>query len=108
MKRISIDPELLAAKGTLESGSAVAGRSITIPWGPEGSLDLRLPAAGPIALADVDVVWPDLSGPLDDYPGALEHALEAPVGFRAAGATPGSGRPGGDHRRRSFALDARP
>ncbi len=80
MKRISIDPELLAAKGTLESGSAVAGRSITIPWGPEGSLDLRLPAAGPIALADVDVVWPDLSGPLDDYPGALEHALEAPVG----------------------------
>ncbi|MGO9465151.1 MAG: lactate racemase domain-containing protein [Isosphaeraceae bacterium] len=79
MKQPPIDPALLAAKGA-PSDPAVAGRPITIPWGPQGSLELRLPAAGPIGGADVDVVWPDLSGPLDDYPGALAQALESPVG----------------------------
>jgi hypothetical protein len=80
MKKISIDPALLEAEGAVASGLAAVRRSITIPWGPEGSLELRLPAAGPIAGADIDVVWPDLSGPLDDYPGALEQALDSPTG----------------------------
>ena len=53
---------------------------ISVPWGPDGSLDLTLPPDGPIAGADVDVVWPDLSDPLADYPGALEQALDSPVG----------------------------
>lgn len=41
---------------------------------------MNLPTDGVIAGADVDVVWPDLSGPLDDYPAALEQAIESPVG----------------------------
>jgi hypothetical protein len=52
-----------------------------MPWGPDGSLDLTLPSGGPIARADIEVVWPDLSGPLGDYTGALELALGSPVGM---------------------------
>jgi hypothetical protein len=40
---------------------------------------LTLPADGPIARANLDVVWPDLSAPLNGYPGALEDALDSPV-----------------------------
>ncbi len=50
-----------------------------MPWGLDGSLDLKLPPNGPIAGAEIDVVWPDLSGPLGDYAGALEKALDSPV-----------------------------
>jgi hypothetical protein len=50
-----------------------------IPWGPEGSLELAFPATGPFAGAALDVVWPDLSGALDDYPTALEKAIDSPV-----------------------------
>ncbi len=55
-------------------------KSVAIPWGSDGSLELKLPAAGLIAGADVETVWPDLSGPLDDYPSALARAIESPVG----------------------------
>jgi lactate racemase len=48
---------------------------IPVPWGPDGTLDLRLPFAG----ADIDVFRPDLGGPLADYATALEAALESPV-----------------------------
>ncbi len=54
-------------------------RLIAVPWGPDGSLDLTFPPAGPFA-EDIDVVLPDLSGPLADYPSALEQALESPEG----------------------------
>jgi hypothetical protein len=54
-------------------------RSIAIPWGSNGSLELELPSTGLIAAADIDVVWPDLSRPLDNYPAALEQAIESPV-----------------------------
>jgi hypothetical protein len=50
---------------------------ISVPWGPDGSLELTFPPAGAFA-ADVEVVWPDLSDPLADYPSALERALELP------------------------------
>ncbi len=80
MKKTAIDLALQETAGAAASGRAAVGRSITIPWGPEGSLELTLPAAGPIASADVDVVWPDLSGPLDDYPRSLDQALDSPVG----------------------------
>ena len=51
-----------------------------MPWGVNGSLELKLPAAGPLAEAELEVVWPDLSDALVDYPAALEQALESPVG----------------------------
>jgi hypothetical protein len=51
-----------------------------LPWGPHGSLELELPAEGPIADARFDVVRPRLNDPLADYPGALQQALESPVG----------------------------
>ena len=55
-----------------------------------------------------EVVWPDLSGPLADYPSALEQALDSPVELDAARAPGGSGRDGGDRGRRPVALDAGP
>ena len=66
--------------------------AIAVPWGPDGTLDLRWPAAGPLAGAAVEVVGPDLSGPVADYPAALEAALDAPVG-RAAARGPGRAGP---------------
>lgn len=53
--------------------------SIAVPWGPDGSLELAFPPVGTFA-GDIEVVLPDLSGPLVDYPLALEQALEAPIG----------------------------
>ena len=55
-------------------GRARDAGGIAVPWGPDGSLDLRLPFAG----AEVDVVRPALDGPLADYATALEAALESP------------------------------
>jgi lactate racemase len=63
------------------SGPVSASRVISVPWGPDGSFDLNLPSDGPIAGADIEVVWPDLSGQLADYSGALEQALDSPVGI---------------------------
>jgi lactate racemase len=50
-----------------------------VPWGPSGSLELVLPTSGPFSGAQVDVVWPDSSGPLEDYQSALALALDSPV-----------------------------
>ena len=52
-----------------------------MPWGPDGSLELVLPLDGAFRGAGIDVVWPDLSDPVTDYPGALEQALDSPVGM---------------------------
>ena len=54
--------------------------SIHVPWGPSGGLDLALPSSGPFTGANVDVVWPDLSGPLKDYERVLVEAIDSPVG----------------------------
>jgi hypothetical protein len=70
----------------VEIGQAAASRSTTeareigIAWGPNGLMQLTLPAAGLLAGADLDVFRPDLSDPPADYPSALEHALDSPVG----------------------------
>ena len=70
----------------IERGTAVIGSSrsaarlISVPWGPDGSLELTLPRDGLFTAADIEVVWPDLSDPLVDYPRALEQALDSPVG----------------------------
>ena len=53
--------------------------TIDVPWGPDGSLGLSLPTSGPFSEAEIDVAWPDTSGPLVDYESALEHALDHPV-----------------------------
>jgi lactate racemase len=53
--------------------------AIDVPWGPDGSLELRWPADGPMAGAAVEVVRPDLSGAVADYPSALQAALDVPA-----------------------------
>jgi lactate racemase len=53
--------------------------SIAVPWGPDGSLELTFPPIETFA-DDIEVVLPDLSGQLADYPSALEQALESPEG----------------------------
>jgi hypothetical protein len=68
------DAPLLTAAG---AGTSAAG--IDIPWGPSGSLELLLPAAGPFTGAEIDVFRPDLSAPISHYPTALEQALDSPV-----------------------------
>ncbi len=81
MTRTSIEP---TPAGGLE-GRAGADRlradptSIAVPWGPDGSLELRWPADGPLAGAAVEVIVPDLTGPVADYPATLEAALGSPV-----------------------------
>jgi hypothetical protein len=59
------------------SASVAAG--LTVPWGPEGSWELRLPSTGPLAAAQVEAVWPELSGALVDYRAGLERALASPM-----------------------------
>ncbi len=54
-------------------------RAISVPWGPDGTLDLRLPSTGAFAGAGIEVVRPELGGPLADYATALEAALASPV-----------------------------
>jgi hypothetical protein len=49
---------------------------IALPWGDADTLDLELPAAWPAA----EATWPDLDGVIDDYPAALDRALDAPEG----------------------------
>lgn len=49
--------------------------SVVLPWGWDDTLTLELPPAWP----EPDVVRPDLDGLIDDYPGALERALDAPL-----------------------------
>ncbi len=51
---------------------------IAVPWGPDGTLELRLPSAGAFAGAEVNVVRPELGGPLVDYATALEAGLQSP------------------------------
>src|SRR4051794_39684643 len=53
---------------SIDSSAAIA-----IPWGDAGQITLELPRAWPAA----DVVWPDLRGAIEDYPGALNGALDA-------------------------------
>ncbi len=61
---------------------------ISIPWGAAGdSLDLAWPAAWP----EPDVVRPDLSGALADYPAALASALDTPLGMARIGEGLGPG-----------------
>jgi hypothetical protein len=50
--------------------------SIVLPWGPREELVLELPPEWETA----EVVWPDLSGAIADYPGVLKGVLDAPVG----------------------------
>lgn len=49
---------------------------INLPWGDSGTLPLELPEAWP----KPEVISPDLSGSLQDYPAALREALDQPQG----------------------------
>ncbi len=53
---------------------------IHVPWGPDGFLELILPTSVPFAGAEINVVWPDLSNPLNEYESALVNAIESPLG----------------------------
>jgi lactate racemase len=72
---------------TTTATEAGARAPIAIPWGEGGSLALELPLGW-----RADVTWPDLDGALDDYPAALEAALDAPEGGERIeqGAGPGT------------------
>jgi hypothetical protein len=61
----------------LEASAVDASSELELPWGPGSTLRLGLPAA--LAVDASDVIWPDLRGALDDYRGALDRALDAPV-----------------------------
>src|SRR5947209_3847322 len=65
-------------------------RPISLPWGDGPPLPLAIPGHWDVA----DVAWPDLSGALDDYPSALNRALDRPEGGLGIGigafARPGS------------------
>ena len=61
------------------AGSSRARAWLTVPWGPNGSLDLTLPSSGVLASAAIEEFWPDTSGRLADYAAALEQALDSPV-----------------------------
>src|SRR3954447_12200527 len=62
-----------------ERGVSAVGEplELELPWGPGSTLRLGLPAT--LAVDASDVIWPDLRGALDDYRGALDRALDAPV-----------------------------
>ena len=49
---------------------------LALPWGPGPPLPLDLPPTWRVE----DVAWPDLDGAIEDYPGALGAALDAPIG----------------------------
>ncbi len=110
MTRTSIDttpparPRACADVPGLGSGSG----AIEVPWGPDGTLELRWPADGPMAGAAVEVVRPDLSGASADYPAALRAALDAPVERAPAGGPARTGPVGGDRGGRPIAVDAGP
>jgi hypothetical protein len=60
--------------------AGVVGASvIPVPWGSVETLELKVPSTGAFTGAGVDVVWPELGGPLSDYATALEAALLSPV-----------------------------
>ena len=78
-----------------------------VPWGPDGSLELhcrwRAHSPGQTSTSSGRT----LTGPIGDYPAALEQALDNPVGAtaRGAGCTRLDGR---DRGRRPVAMDAGP
>ena len=73
------NPSVGRSRDATSPGRDSVARVIPVPWGPGGSFELRLPVTGALAGAEVDVVWPDLDGRLDDYPAELERALESPL-----------------------------
>lgn len=77
---LAIESKLSSATDPALRDQETVAIRITIPWGQTGSLELTLPESGPLAGADVDIVWPDLSEPVDNYLAALEQAIESPVG----------------------------
>jgi lactate racemase len=80
MPRMSIDPTpFMGPHGEAIVQSITLASTIAVPWGPDGSLDLTWPATGPLAGATVEVISPDLTDPVADYPAALEAALGSPV-----------------------------
>ncbi len=101
------------SKPLMESSSDAAVRggqtdlgAIELPWGGSESLELRLPSTGAFAGASVEVVWPELGGPVVDYPAELEAALESPVDSSRLDEQVECGRAGGDRSGRSVTMDA--
>ncbi len=61
--------------------------SIALPWGDGPPIPLEIPEGWDREA----VAWPDLSGALDDYPGALARALDTPEGTSRIEALAGPG-----------------
>ncbi len=76
--------EATSTESTVGHSASIPDRTprsdvISVPWGPDGALELAIPTDGAFAGADIDVVRPDLSGLLPDYTAALEQALDSPL-----------------------------
>src|SRR4051812_28938192 len=68
-----MDPADLHGRSTMHA--AETPTMIPFPYGPGGPLPLDIPAEW-----SVEAAWPDLSGPIGDYPESLRRALDNPEG----------------------------
>ncbi len=98
MKTTSREPNspMVPSSDAMARGGLTDSGSIAVPWGVDGSLELRLPSTGGFAGANVEVVRPELGGPLADYPAELDSALESPLGTARLEEQAVAGRAGGD------------
>lgn len=70
----------MSDRATLDTGSIADSQRVTVPWGPDETLELALPHVGLFSNAKVEVISPDLSNPVPDYIQTLEQSLERPIG----------------------------
>ena len=80
MKGNSIQSFGNAEQVAAAEGSIATSHVISMPWGPDRTLELTIPDIGLFRQADLNVVWPDLSDPLVDYSQSLQQALDSPLG----------------------------
>ena len=60
----------------MESATPADALAIPVPWGPDATLRLELPAE--LRTFEPNTFWPQIDGAMADYPAALENALVAP------------------------------
>jgi len=62
-----------------ENGEHDDVQPLNVPWGPDGTIELTLPAE--LSVMASDIVWPDLAGAVENYPATLEESLVASEGL---------------------------
>ena len=76
MKGISSECPSLNGRSGTECPTPADALAIQLPWGPDATLRLELPAE--LRRSEPNTFRPDLDGSMADYPAALESALGAP------------------------------